>query len=554
MPAGLPAWLGLLAAAVVLVGLAGRDLWTPDEPREAAIMLGMSRSGNWLIPDLAGEPFVEKPPLYYIVGAAALRLAGPRADPTITLRYAAALWALGALAMTALLARRVLGPGHGAWAAALLATLPGFVQVSHWLLTDNALLFFITASFWCLAEAYLGNRLAFLPAAALCAGGAFWSKGLIGPLLIAPGALALGWGWARREGVRGLAAGRSAGLHAAALGVFLGAILGWIIPLRLVGGPALWHAWFWDNHVGRLLGSEPLLGHIQPFWYYLAVLPVYLLPWLAVILAGLSRMAVAACRKALSAEGWFLAAWALGGLALLSGMSTKRDIYLSAILPAFAVIGAGVCAAPPGRWLRVALRVWAGCLAVVWLAAGLAPWLRETVRNAYGPWAWREGALAVLGAAGVAQLAWRKRPLAVRILALTVLLYLGGLALLFSAVNRVKNYGPAFRGMAAQLAADPGARVAGWQLDETTRGGFYVYCDLVFPPVSDINELKRILAGRHGRWNGVLALDRRFPPESVALPPWRVRGEVVMGANEVQRLQAIKQERRLQWIEGAAPP
>ena len=32
---------------------------------------------------------------------------------------------------------------------------------------------------------------------------------------------------------------------------------------------------------------------------------------------------------------------------------------------------------------------------MAWLAAVLAPWLRETVRNAYGPWAWREGALAV---------------------------------------------------------------------------------------------------------------------------------------------------------------
>ena len=73
----IPFWIVILCLLISLVGIADHDLWTPDEPREAAIMLSMSRTGNLIIPDLAGVPFVEKPPLYYIVGAGALRLLHP---------------------------------------------------------------------------------------------------------------------------------------------------------------------------------------------------------------------------------------------------------------------------------------------------------------------------------------------------------------------------------------------------------------------------------------------------------------------------------------------
>jgi hypothetical protein len=96
-------WLVILCLAISLAGIFDHDLWTPDEPREAAIMLSMSRSGNLIVPELAGEPFVEKPPLYYAVGAGALRLLGPLLGATTAGRLTSVLWGLGALLMTALL-------------------------------------------------------------------------------------------------------------------------------------------------------------------------------------------------------------------------------------------------------------------------------------------------------------------------------------------------------------------------------------------------------------------------------------------------------------------
>ncbi len=541
-PTPLPVWILILSLCIPLMGIADRGLWTPDEPREAALVLSMSRTGNWLIPSLAGEPFVEKPPLYYIVGAGALRHLGPLLGPIPSLRLASALWGWGALAMTGLIARRLFGRVQSRWAVALLATLPGFVHVTHWLLPDNALLFFMTAALWCLVEAYFRGRLLFLPAAALFAGGAFWSKGFIGPLIILPGALALLISWGRQAGWRGIRTPGSLWLHGAALLLFLALVLGWILPLRLIGGPAAWHEWFWENHVGRFSGTAVQLGHRQPPWYYLPVLLLYLLPALSFVWIGFRDMLGAGWRRTLSPGAGFLLAWALGGLLLLSCTATKRDIYLVVVMPAFALIGADASQALLSRPLRVALWCWAGFLLAAWLGLMLAPLAGAGARSLTGSWSWAYGMTGALGVGGAFHLLQRSKPLPVRIMALTVMLYLGGIAVLFPALDRIKNYEPAFVAMAHQVASDPAAKVALWRPDETTRAGFYFYCDQFFPSISDIPELRQVLGHCHGQWNGILALPRKFPPPWEPLPPWRVRQEVMMGIN-----------RKLLWIEGRQP-
>src|SRR5438105_7748243 len=57
----------------------GRGLWTPDEPREADIAWRMSQQSDRTLPELAGTPFLEKPPLSYWMSAAGLNLFGESA-------------------------------------------------------------------------------------------------------------------------------------------------------------------------------------------------------------------------------------------------------------------------------------------------------------------------------------------------------------------------------------------------------------------------------------------------------------------------------------------
>ncbi|TLY60174.1 MAG: hypothetical protein E6K51_00655, partial [Gammaproteobacteria bacterium] len=69
----------LALAPLWVTGMFGRGLWTPDEPREADIAWRMSRQSDRTLPQLAGTPFLEKPPLSYWMSGAAISLFGDSA-------------------------------------------------------------------------------------------------------------------------------------------------------------------------------------------------------------------------------------------------------------------------------------------------------------------------------------------------------------------------------------------------------------------------------------------------------------------------------------------
>src|SRR5215467_13360892 len=98
--------IALALAPLWLVGMYHRALWTPDEPREADIAWRMSLQSDRTLPQLAGAPFLEKPPLSYWMSATALTVFGDSADGA---RVPNLLYALiGALSVVALaLAMRV---------------------------------------------------------------------------------------------------------------------------------------------------------------------------------------------------------------------------------------------------------------------------------------------------------------------------------------------------------------------------------------------------------------------------------------------------------------
>ncbi|MGB6604337.1 MAG: hypothetical protein WBE65_08580, partial [Steroidobacteraceae bacterium] len=105
MPSGLRSLsLAILAALAPLwlVGIFDRALWTPDEPREADIAWRMSAQADRTLPELAGTPFLEKPPLSYWAAGGSIALGGDSAAaaraPNLLYAAVAAL-ALGALAL-----------------------------------------------------------------------------------------------------------------------------------------------------------------------------------------------------------------------------------------------------------------------------------------------------------------------------------------------------------------------------------------------------------------------------------------------------------------------
>ena len=67
-------WLIGLGCLLIGAGLGLRDPWPADEPRFALIARDMLATGDWLIPRVAGDLYTQKPPLYFWLMAASIRL------------------------------------------------------------------------------------------------------------------------------------------------------------------------------------------------------------------------------------------------------------------------------------------------------------------------------------------------------------------------------------------------------------------------------------------------------------------------------------------------
>ncbi|HEX4606728.1 MAG TPA: dolichol-phosphate mannosyltransferase, partial [Urbifossiella sp.] len=63
----------LLLPAALLYPTRGFHLLEPDEGRYAQIPREMLASGNWVVPTLQGEPYLDKPPLLYWLVALSYR-------------------------------------------------------------------------------------------------------------------------------------------------------------------------------------------------------------------------------------------------------------------------------------------------------------------------------------------------------------------------------------------------------------------------------------------------------------------------------------------------
>ena len=72
-------WLVLILITLYvcyLAHLGAIGLVGPDEPRYAWIARDMAESGDWITPRLYGQPWFEKPPLYYWGAAVSFKLFG----------------------------------------------------------------------------------------------------------------------------------------------------------------------------------------------------------------------------------------------------------------------------------------------------------------------------------------------------------------------------------------------------------------------------------------------------------------------------------------------
>src|SRR3984957_19786756 len=134
-------------SGLLLLALLGcnRGLWTPDEPREAEISREMAL---WpaIIPTLNGERFIEKPPLYYWVVAAAFRVSGGAS--VLAARAVSVLAGVATLLLLLHWGSTAHGRSAGLISACMLATSLQFMVSTHWVLIDPLLMLSPPVAAW----------------------------------------------------------------------------------------------------------------------------------------------------------------------------------------------------------------------------------------------------------------------------------------------------------------------------------------------------------------------------------------------------------------------
>lgn len=324
----------LALAPMWLLGTLDRGTWTPDEPREADIAWRMSVQSHWLLPQLAGQPFLEKPPLSYWASAESMRLLGPstRAARAPNLLYAAvAALAVGALGLA------MDGVAAAIVAALVAGTAVAAFRVAVWLAPDACLLAGCAVA---LLGAYLGytaapGRRKLQGYLLMHAGAAIGFMAKSAPGWLVPGLALLALiAWERRWPEL-----RRPELYA---GLLLQAIVigPWVLGVAHTanGGESL-RILFWYNLAGRFTRvAAPAAyrystAHPNSLAKYFIELPVYLLPWTALAATAALRAWERVRLRDSRGTAWrFAVAASLPFLLLLTLASTARDIYAAPAL------------------------------------------------------------------------------------------------------------------------------------------------------------------------------------------------------------------------------
>ena len=326
MARSLPPRATALLLALVLALLAFRlgaiPLVGPDEPRYTRVAVEMHRAGAWVTPTLAGEPWLEKPPLYYWLAGGAFTLFG---ETEAAARVPSVLAALLLVGATALFGARLYGSAAGLHAgfAAGLSLLPfAYARAAS---MDMLFAATVTVAIGVAGLRLLGiaGRTAWVAVAA-AAGLATLAKGPLGlllPALVLGGYLAITRQWRPlREMLSPLPAL-----------AFLAVAAPWYVLIVLAQGRHFLDVFILNHNVRRF--TSTIHNHPGPFWYYVPVLFVGLFPWSGLTIPGLWRSSPRESRKDLFVLLWF-------GLPLVffSLAGSKLPGYVLPCVPPLAIL------------------------------------------------------------------------------------------------------------------------------------------------------------------------------------------------------------------------
>ena len=344
-------------AFLFLYGLGQFGLIGADEPRYAQVAREMLERHDWVTPVLGGRPWLEKPPLYYWQAMLAYAIFGVS---DWAARLPAALDAT-LLVLAVYFFLRRFRPGFELDGALITASSAGIAGYAHAASMDMALVAAFTIGmlgWWAWRESekriYLAVFYGFMAVGML-------AKGPVAPFLAAV-VIVL-----HASIVRKLRLVLKS-LWLPGILLFCAIALPWYVAVQM-RNPEFFREFIVQQNLGRF--SENLYHHSEPFWFYLPVMALTLVPWTVFVIAALVqavRLWWAKRRPVDAADidfekqfSIFATCWLVVPVVFFSISQSKLPGYILPAIPAGALLLVGYLrrhleqneAEPPAMWLVV---------------------------------------------------------------------------------------------------------------------------------------------------------------------------------------------------------
>jgi 4-amino-4-deoxy-L-arabinose transferase-like glycosyltransferase len=348
-------WLAALAVlcAWLLPGTLGHEPWKQDETYTFGIIQHMLDTGDLVVPTNAGQPFVEKPPIYDWVATGFAWMLGRYLPLHDAARLASALFAGLTVYYTARVARRAVSASS--WfdirvigTLALFASTLVVIKHVHDMMTDVALMAGAALGFCGLFELVLVHlrdearllpvdvhhrRHAILSGAAMFGAGvgvSLLAKGLFVPLVFGATTVAV---LVLYPACRTRSFAASLGVAALVCAPFA---LIWPICFYL-RSEALFKVWLWDNNVGRFFGfSVAELGsENESRWF---VLRTVLSVGFPVVPLAVAALAGGGWRRWRDPRVALPVMFSGIGFAVLQTSATVRELYILPFIAPLALV------------------------------------------------------------------------------------------------------------------------------------------------------------------------------------------------------------------------
>lgn len=334
-------------------------LFEGSEGLYASISREMALLGQYFQLTYQGEPYTNKPPLFFWVLAVSTRWFG---DNEIALRLPGALFSLGTVMLTYFLGKSLFSRTAGFWAGLVVATSHIDLWYGRRVLFDSMQMFFITLAIFAWAKAHLRTAGSWwYPIVGVSMALAVMTKGLHGaglPLVVIIGFLVL---------TRDVAPLKNRSLHMTVL-----------LMIAIVAGFASLLSNNLQSHFNIFQGFKTAFsqhtataGH--PAYWYLLIIWFDFFPWIALLPPSLAWL-ISKDPFRFDRSEIFVLVWFFGMLTAFSLSGLKRESYLMPLAPPLGLLIGHYChsiwsSPEPKRFAIAVLRIMLVVLAGAFIVA-----------------------------------------------------------------------------------------------------------------------------------------------------------------------------------------